>query len=87
MRGLIQFMGGLMVGVAVGYVMAVVLAPGEDADPRQRLQESAQALRSAPRQVQTRIQTAVEEGQRAAAQTRAEMESAAGVRPPDPALL
>lgn len=83
MRGLFQFMGGLLVGMAVGYVAAVILLPGEDSDPRQRLQGSAAALRAAPRQVQSRLQTAVEEGQRAAAQTRADMEAAAGVRETD----
>jgi hypothetical protein len=81
MRTLMQLMGGFVAGLSVGYVVAVLLAPGEDGDPRARLQDGAAALKDAPRQVQARVQTAVAEGQRAAAETRADLESTAGLRP------
>ena len=81
MRALVQLMGGFVAGLAVGYVVAVLLAPDGEGDPRARLQDGAAALKDAPRQVQARVQTAVAEGQRAAAETRADLESTAGLRP------
>jgi gas vesicle protein len=81
MRALVQLMGGFVAGLAVGYVVSVLLAPDDGVDPRTRLQDGAMALKDAPRQVQARVQTAMAEGQRAAAETRADLEATAGLRP------
>jgi hypothetical protein len=80
-RALVQLLGGFVVGLTAGYVVAELALPQDGSTPRARLQEGAAALRDAPRQVQARVQTAVAEGQRAAAETRADLEATAGLRP------
>jgi gas vesicle protein len=81
MRALLQLVGGFVAGMAVGYVVAVLLAPDEGAETLERVRSGATALRTAPHQVQARLHLAVEEGQRAAAATRADLEATAGGRP------
>jgi gas vesicle protein len=87
MRGLVQLMAGFVVGLTAGYVVSLLMAPDEGADTLSRVQSGAAALREAPRQVQARLQAAVKEGQRAAALTRADLESAASGRPTEPGPL
>ena len=82
-----EFLTGVLAGVVLGYVAALLLAPYEGLESRARLQGSATALRDRPRhladEVQARVQRAVEQGRQAAAQTRAELERAAGMSPSD----
>jgi gas vesicle protein len=79
-RALTELVGGFVAGLVVGYVVAILVAPSEGATTMERVQDGASALRDAPRQVQARLQQAVEEGQRAAAETRADLEATAGIR-------
>ena len=83
MRSLVEFAFGFAIGVSWGYLAAILLAPHEGATSRMLLQREAGALRRRPRQavdqVQARVQYAVEEGRRAAAETRAELEATAGL--------
>jgi gas vesicle protein len=81
-RNLVEFVGGLLTGVVIGYTAALFLAPYEGAESRARLREGAGTLAERPRQmaddVQARVQRAVEQGKIAAAQARAELEEASG---------
>lgn len=83
-RSVMDFMVGVVSGLALGYVFGLLMAPDEGAASRARLQESAEAWREAPRQVvdemQLRVHRAAEAGRQAAAETRAELESASGLR-------
>jgi gas vesicle protein len=89
-----KFVGGAVVGLALGYVAAVLLAPDEGDDGRPKRLEGAEAFREVPRllidDMQARLQFAVEEGRQAAAAARAELETAAvtrnGHRPTGPAI-
>lgn len=78
-RWLGDFVGGVTLGLAVGYVVAVLLTQREGEDTRAKLLEGAEALREAPRalvdDVQARFQFAIEEGRTAAAAARAELAS------------
>lgn len=82
-RGFAEFAGGLLVGMAVGYAAAVLLAPYEGAESRARLYDGASSFSERPRQMagnmQARFQHAVEQGRIAAAETRAELEKASGL--------
>jgi gas vesicle protein len=61
MRKVISFLAGLLAGAVVGAAAAILLAPYSGSE----LQE----------QVRTRVQALIEEGRRAAAARRAEMEA------------
>jgi hypothetical protein len=87
MRALLKLAGGVVAGLAVGYVIAVLLAPEEGAEAHGPIQLSAAAVRDAPRQVQARVQAALAEGQRAAAATRADLAASAAGRPSVPGPL
>jgi len=82
-RGLIEFMSGMMVGIAMGYAAALLLAPAEGDENRARVREGAEAIRETPHQVaeqvQSRVQQAVEQGRRVASEARTELESVAGL--------
>jgi gas vesicle protein len=82
------FASGVLMGMAAGYVLALLLAPQEGTDARTRLLDVASSVRQAPAQVagevQGRIQAAVEEGRRAASETRDSLEATAGYRAPAP---
>lgn len=82
-RGFAEFLGGLVVGIAVGYAAAVLLAPYEGAESRARLYDGAGEFADRPRQMadnmQARFKRAVEQGRIAAAETRAELEKASGL--------
>jgi gas vesicle protein len=82
-RALAEFLSGVVAGLAIGYVMALLLAPDEGTESRTRLKEGTEALRETPRQiaeeVQARVQRAVEEGRQAAAEARSELERSAGL--------
>ena len=86
---LAEFLGGMLAGIAVGYAGALLLAPREGAATRARVRDTALTLKAAPAQVagevQGRVQSAVEEGRRAAAGSRRELESVAGFRADMPA--
>lgn len=78
LRSLVEFVAGFAFGAAIGYFAAVLLAPNEGAASRDLLLEESDVLRRKPREkvdlLQARIQFAVEEGRRAAAEARAELE-------------
>ena len=61
MDDVIDFLGGFMVGAASGGVVGLLLAPQSGSDLQQRMRE--------------RAQVAIEEGRRAAADRRAELEA------------
>ncbi len=88
MRGFVEFVGGLVIGIAVGYAAAVLLAPHEGAESRAWLSDEAGAFADRPRQVadnmQARFQRAVEQGRIAAAETRAQLERASGLESQEP---
>ncbi|MFN2251118.1 MAG: hypothetical protein ACK2UL_04305 [Anaerolineae bacterium] len=73
-----KFGMGLLVGGSLGYFVAVLLAPQEGALSRGALGDESDALRRGPREtfdgLQARILFAIEEGRRAAEETRAELE-------------
>ena len=62
MRKLLNFLLGFMLGVLIGAAIAMLLAP-----------EPGEATRG---QIQQRVQEVIDEGKRAAAERRAELESA-----------
>lgn len=84
-----DFVSGVVAGLTLGYAVALLLAPSEGRQARTRLREGAagafkegaDAIRQAPLgildEVQARIQFAMEEGRRAAAAARAELEASA----------
>lgn len=78
------FAGGVLAGLVLGYVVAVLLAPEEGVETRARLQEGADALLTAPRDLadhaQARLQHALDEGRQAAADARAALEASSGLR-------
>lgn len=73
----------MFVGAAFGYFAALLMAPEEGAEARRRLSEQAARLTTAPREgadrLKARIDYAVDEGRRAAAETRAEIEQQTGL--------
>lgn len=85
-RGFMEFVSGLLAGVALGYAAALLLAPAEGKESRTRLQDGADALRERPRQVaddvQARVMRAVEQGRQAASEARSELERTAGLASP-----
>jgi len=84
---ILAFFMGLVGGVALGYGLALLLAPAEGSQARERLRGEARALGEQPRElaqvVRDRVEAAVAEGRRAAALRRAELETLAYAdRPP-----
>jgi gas vesicle protein len=83
-RALTEFAVGVLAGIAAGYATALLLAPSEGDEARQRVRQSAEAMKEAPGQVaeevQVRVQRAVDQGRKAAEDARAELESAAGFK-------
>jgi gas vesicle protein len=83
-QAIVGFSAGVVAGLAVGYVAAVLLAPDEGAATRLKLQGGANALLAKPRgaadQLQARLQQAMDEGRHAAAETRAALEASSGLR-------
>jgi gas vesicle protein len=61
MDDVIDFLGGLMVGAVIGGAVGLLLAPQSGSDLQQKIRE--------------RIQMVIEEGRRAAADRRAELEA------------
>jgi hypothetical protein len=83
LRAVVGFVAGFAVGSAFGYAATTLLTPYEGQQARYRLLRDSATLRALPRErvdsLQARIQYAVDEGRRAAAETRAEIEAQTGV--------
>jgi gas vesicle protein len=83
-RSLTDLASGLVAGLTVGFVAALLLAPEEGDETRARLAGGAGGALRKPRDIaedlQARVNRAIEEGRQAAAEARAEMEAAAGLR-------
>ena len=79
-----DFVSGIVAGLSLGFVAALLLAPQEGDETRARLAEGADDALSKPKGVvddlQTRVSRAIEEGRQAAADARAELEVSAGLR-------
>ena len=80
---LVRFLGGLFLGMVLGYAVGIALAPTEGGSSRARLRDEARALKADPRLltdgVRSRVETAVEDGRRAAAEKRRELASEVGL--------
>jgi len=87
MRGLIEFAGGFLAGLVVGYAVSVLASPRPGVDAPTRLKANAMTLVETPRRARDRVQGAVAEARRASADTRAELETTAGLRPETTATL
>ncbi len=83
MRSIADFGGGLVAGFAFGVVAGLLVAPREGEETRALLADTADDALHKPREVvddlQSRVNRAIAEGRQAAADARAEMESAAGL--------
>lgn len=83
LRDLADFGGGMIAGVTVGFVAALLLAPHEGEETRALIREGAGDAMQKPGDVvddlQSRVNRAIEEGRQAAAEARAEMEGSAGI--------
>lgn len=79
---LAELAAGMIVGAAFGYVAGVLLAPAEGRDTRAELASRAAAIGDVPadlrRTLEARLQHAVSEAQRAAADARQALEAMAG---------
>lgn len=84
LRSLTDLVSGVVAGLTVGFVTALLLAPDEGDETRAKLGEGAEGALRKPREladdIQTRVNRAIEEGRQAAAEARAEMEASAGLR-------
>lgn len=80
---LLAFFVGVATGVLIGYGLGVMLAPQEGAESRALLRAQTRQLGEQQREladkVRSRVEVAVEEGKRAAAEKRGELEAKAGV--------
>lgn len=83
LRDISDFGGGLLAGFAFGVVAGLLVAPREGEETRAILADTADDALHKPREVvddlQSRVNRAIAEGRQAAADARAEMESAAGI--------
>jgi len=84
-RSFTDLMSGIVAGLTVGFVTALLLAPEEGDETRAKLGGGADEALRKPREIaddiQSRVNRAIEEGRQAAAEARAEMEASAGLRP------
>lgn len=83
LRSASDFGGGLVAGFAFGFVAALLVAPHDGEETRALLADTADEAMHRPREVvddlQSRVNRAIAEGRQAAADARAEMETAAGI--------
>ncbi len=81
-QGLVEFLAGAIVGAVFGYVAATLWAPKEGSASRAQLGELAAGVAETPseywRRIERRVQQAVAEAQRAAAEARQSLEASAG---------
>jgi gas vesicle protein len=83
-KALGDFTSGVIAGLTVGIVTALLLAPREGEETRNLLADGTEGALNRPREladdIQARILRAIEEGRQAAAEARAELEASAGIR-------
>ena len=78
-----SLVAGLVAGLLLGYLIGIAMAPTEGERARARLREEARAVGAQPRgladKARARIETAVEEGRRAAAEKSRELMTEVGL--------
>ena len=84
LRGIADLASGIVAGLTVGFVTALLLAPQEGDETRSQLEDGVDTAIQKPKHMaddlQARVHRAIEEGRQAAAEARAEMEAQAGLR-------
>ncbi len=77
-----EFVAGAILGALCGYIAAILLAPREGSASRAQLGAMAAGMTDAPggfwKAIESRVQAAVAEAQRAAAEARQSLEAVAG---------
>jgi gas vesicle protein len=83
LRTIADLASGVVAGLTVGFVTALLLAPEEGDETRSKLTAGAEGALKKPREladdIQVRVNRAIEEGRQAAAEARADMEASAGL--------
>jgi gas vesicle protein len=83
LRTLTDLGSGIVAGLTVGLVTALLLAPEDGEETRAKLTGGAEGALRKPRELaedlQARVNRAIEEGKQAAAEARAELEASAGL--------
>ena len=85
LRAVVRFTTGFAIGFVLGYAAAMLWTPCDGASARLALHGEAERLPTRPREVlqdaRHRVRHAVDEGRKAAAEARAELEASSGLYP------